>query len=509
MILGAAIRRAPGGFLWLFAHELRIAWRSLGQRALRKVWPILLIAVLPTGLGILAAVGLASLPHHAPDAITLNIASIVLAGLGLIMLPPAVAGVLRTFHDRADLELLLSSPVPAGRVLAAKAVGLYASVAFPFLFLFGPFLLTSAVLGRPGMLGGLAMILVLATVATALAFLAARALYSVIGPRGARPVLQVGAALLGGIVFLGFQAQNIAPETSRRIAHALLHAPAPPTPLDWPARAALGAPGPIAGMLVLAAVGAWGATRVAARAIAEPATDRPRARRLTEGTPRFATGLTRIMVMKELRLLARDPELLAQVTLRLVFLIPVVALVFRGGATGFDAPRLAAAATALAGFLASSLGWLTVCAEDAPELLAAAPVPHARMQRAKWLAACAPPVALAMIPAAFAAAIDPWAGLVGAAMAAVTSASAAALQGWYGKPAPRKAFRQRQRAGLVLGIAELIMVGAFSGTALLIARLSPLALLPALVAGGIIYAANVGREEAAMKRARGPVLAIS
>ncbi len=505
MIFGSAVRRVPGSFPWLFAHEMRLAWRALGRRALRKMWPMLLLGLLPAVLGILAAIGLSQLPNRAPGAAAINIVSLILAGVGMIMLPPAVAGVLRTFHNRADLDLLLSAPVPPGRVLAAKAVGLYASVALPFLFLFGPFLLASAVLGRPGLLGGLAMILVLAVVATAIAFLAARALYRAIGPRGARVVLQVGAGLLGAVVFLGFQAQNIAPATARRLGGALLHSRAPPVPLDWPARAALGAPGPLVAMLGLAAIGAWGATRIAARVIVEPPTDLPRARRLAEGTPRFASGLTQILVGKELRLLARDPELLAQVTLRLVFLIPVVALVFRGGANGFDAPRLAAAATVFAGFLASSLGWLTICAEDAPELLAAAPVLAGQVRRAKWIAACAPPVMLALIPAAIAARIHPWSGAIAVVMATVSGASAAALQGWYGKPAPRKAFRQRQRAGWVLGFAELVMVGAWGGAALLLARLSPLALLPALIAAAIVYAAGEGREEAEAKRVREPV----
>ncbi len=504
---GAAIGRRPGSFVWLFAHELRLALRGLGRRTFTKVWPILLLALLPTTIGILAAIGLATLPDRAPDAVAINIVSLVIAGVALVMLPSATANVIRTFHDRADFDLLLAAPVPPRRVLAAKAIGLYAAVAVPFLFLFGPFLLASAVLGRPGMLGGIAMILVDAVIATALAFAAARALYRLIGPRAARTVLQIGAGLLGAVVFLGFQAQNIAPQTARRLGHALLTASAPPTPFDWPARAALGAPGPLVAMLLLAAAGAWAATRVAARMIVTAPTERTRARRLPEGTPRFLSGLTRIMVVKELRLLGRDPELLGQITLRLLFLIPAIALVFRSGSHGgnVDAPRLAAAATVFAGFLASSLGWLTVCAEDAPELLAAAPVPPARMRRAKWLAACLPPALLAVIPAALAALLDRWAGVIALLMATVAAASSAALQGWYGKPAPRKAFKSRQRGGFVLGIAELVLVSAWGGTALLIARLSPFALLPALVACAIVYAGDAGRAEAEARRALAPV----
>ena len=513
MIGGAYVNRHPGGFWWLFAHEIRLALRSIKGGIGRKLLPALVLLALPTLGGVALAWALGHAPAFGRSPAAINIVSLLLCGVGLLMLPSAVANVIRTFHDRADFDLLLSSPVPASRLLAAKAVGLYVSVAAPFLIFFGPFLIASAFFGHAGLLGGLAMILVLGVVATALAFAAARALYRAIGPRGARVILQVGAGLLGAIVFLGFQAQNLAPQATQRLGYALLQSAAPPAPLDWPARAALGDIGPLALLLGLAAEGAWGATRLAARVILEPPTERTTMRRLPEGTPRFASGLTRIMVSKELRLLARDPELLAQVTLRLVFLVPAIALVFRGGGAhgenGFDAPRLAAAATVFAGFLASSLGWLTVCAEDAPELLAAAPVAAGAVRRAKWIAACAPPIALALIPAALAASLDVWAGLVALTMAGVSAASAAALQGWYGKPAPRKAFKVRQRGGLVLGLAELAMVGAWGGTALLIARLSPFALLPGLAAGAILYAAGEGREEAARKRSLAPVRATS
>ena len=510
-MIGRLAAKSPGSFAWLFAHELRLAFRAAGRGAWKRVWPLLILALVPIGLGILLAFVVAALPDGPPRPIVLNIVSLALGGIALVMLPTATANVLRTFHDRADFDLLLAAPIPPGRVLAAKAVGLYAAVALPFLFLFGPFLIACAVLGRPGMLGGIAMILVDAVVATALAFAAARVLYRLIGPRGARTVMQVGAGLLGACVFLGFQAQNIAPETAHRLGRALVHAAAPPTPLDWPARATLGAPGPLAALLLFAAAGAWGATRVAARMIVAPASERSRTRTLAEGIPRFARGLTRIMVLKELRLLARDPELLAQVTLRLVFLIPVVALVFRagGGAGGFDAPRLASATVLFAGFLAASLGWLTVCAEDAPELLAAAPVPEIELRRAKWLAAAMPPVLLALLPAALAVWLDAWSGAVALGVAALAAGSAAALQGWYGKPAPRKAFRQRQKQGFWLGLAETALAGAWSATALLTARLSLFALIPLLVAGAILYAAHAGREEAARKRAASGTLTIA
>ncbi len=488
-------RFAVGSFGWLLAHEIRLALRSLGggKGLFAKALPMILLALLPAIVGVPLAFALRSLPHGPPSPAALAIVGIALLGVTMLMLPNAAASVLRAFHDRNDLDLLLAAPVPPTRVLAAKSVGLYVGVAGPFVFLLAPFLIASAVLGHPRWLGGLAMILVVAVLATALAFVVARILYRLLGPRRARVVVQIGSGLLGAAVFLAVQARNIAPEQAARAADTLTHLGAPPPPFDWPARAALGAPGPLLAMLGLGALGAWGAARIAAGVLAEPMSDAPRARVLADDLkPKFRSGLTRIVVTKELRLLARDPEILAKVTLRLVFLIPVMALVFRG-ADGFDGARLASATTFFAGLLASSLAWLTIAAEDAPELLASAPVPGATVARAKRIAACAPPLVVAAVPALFAAARDPWAGLIAMTMAIIAALTGAALQQWYGKPAPRSTFMKRQRGAFATGLGEMLMAGGWAGTALLLARGSALAVLPALLAGGIFYAAADAR----------------
>ena len=486
-------RFRPGGFGFLLAHELYL-WRRVSPLS-RKILPLVIMLAVPVVCG----VGLAVLLAHVPDgklsprrahAVTVFI-SLGLAANFLLMLPSAATGALRVFHDRGDLDLLLSAPVPAARVLAAKTVGLYLSVAALSLGLFGPFLLARAVLGHPGALGAFVVLLALAAVAVALAFAAARALGRWLGATRARTIVQVLAGVLGAFVFLAFQLNNFAPESAHAIGRALVGA-AMPAPLDWPARAAMGAPGPLLAMLALGLAAAWASAGIAARLVADPPADRAR-RAAPAGPVRFAHGLTRVLVIKELRLVARDPELVASVTLRLVFLIPVVALVFRGGAAGFDPARLASAATFFAGFLASSLAWITVCAEDAPDLVAAAPVRSQPVLRAKLIAACVPPVALALVPALVAARFSPWAGFVAAMFAAAAAAAAGALQAWYGKPAPRKTFKTRQRGSFALGLAELALTTLMGATALLVARLSPLALLPGLLAAAIVYAAAEGR----------------
>ncbi len=491
-------RLAPGGFAWLVRHEVRLALRPARKGgATRFAWlgerlPLLLLTIVPALVGIALAFGARHLPD-APSPKLIGGISALFAGATLLMAMRAASYVLATFHDRADLDLLLAAPVPRARVLAAKATGVYAAVALPFVVLFAPFLLSAAVMGHPRWLGFLVMIGVAAVLATSLAFVTARTLFRLIGPRRARIAIQVGGAVLGGVAFLASQMANFAPGGAAALARALRHVP---PPLDWPARAAFGDPALLALFVALATVAAWGAARFAAGGLGEgAATGRSGA-----STPvrhralAFRGGATRVLVAKELRLLARDPELLAQILLRLVYLIPVAALVFRGDGSGaFPAGRLAAAATIFAGMLSASLAWLTVCAEDAPDLLDAAPLRAGVAARAKLIAACAPPLVIVAAPLTLLAWVAPAAGAAGLAMSVVAALTGALLQGWFGKPAPRRAFRQRQRSSLVLGVGEIVLAAAWSGVAALLARGSVWAIAPALLGATLMAGADAAR----------------
>ena len=104
--------------------------------------------------------------------------------------------------------------------------------------------------------------------------------------------------------------------------------------------------------------------------------------------------------------------------------------------------------------VAGSLVWLTVAAEDAPELIGCAPASAAAIRRAKLSAALAPLAALMTIPLIGLTALSPVAGVAavaGCAAAAVVSALVGfSLQ----KPAKRTTFMRRGSGSLVASIAE-------------------------------------------------------
>ena len=488
----------PGGFGWLLRHELRLALRGTGARVAwrRRAGPLLLLAAVPSAIGVALAIGLAWAAHGGrappPSTAVVGVAGAAVAGLLVLMVSTAALAVLRTFHDRGDLDLLLSAPVPPARVLAAKAVGVAVTVATPFTVLFAPFALTSAVLGFPRWLGGLVMVGVDATLATALAIGFVGRLFGALGARRARVAVQLGAAAIGGTVFLLSQSQSLAPGLAGRLFAAV--ARPWPTPFDWPGRAALGAPLPLAAMVGLGAAALGLAARRGGRDLVAAGDPGGGAAAARTTVVRFHPGLTRAIVVKELRLIARDPELISQIALRLVYLIPLAALVVRGSHGVDPGPALAAGATASAGLLASSLAWLVVAAEDAPDLLAAAPRAVATIARAKLIAATLVPAAVAGAAAlAAAATASAAAGAVTLGMGLVAAASAAQIQAWFGRPAPRSAFRRRQSGSFVVGVGEIVLAGAWSATATLLVRGSPWALAPALLAAMIVAGAIEAR----------------
>jgi ABC-2 type transport system permease protein len=464
---------------WLVRHELRL-WSRDGSLKLRTRAIIgVLVLVVPTLVGGLVAWrlrGVADVPRG-----SFGLAVAANAGLVLLMLSGASVYVLRSFHDRGDLDLLLAAPVPPRRVLAAKAMAVHASVALPLLTIFSPFLIISAVLGHPGWLGGIVMIAVTAVVATSLAFALATGLFKAMGARRARMVIQIGGGVFAAVVAIGGQLPNFAPGLFWRFAAWL--AAAPPPPLDLPARALFGDPLALVLMIGLAAALATAAAQLASGRMGRHGEAVDLGRIVTRSAAfrgRSRKGLLAVMFAKELRLLGRDPELLASVALQLAYMVPAFSLIFAGGAV--SPGRLAAACVLFSALLPSSLAWLTLCGEDAPDLIATAPVARGVIIRAKLLAACLPALMLVAGPVVYVMAIDARAGSIALLLAPVAAVAAGLQQYWLGRPQPRRAFRHRQRGSLLLAISEYIMAGGWAGAASLWAAGSAWSAAPLLLA---------------------------
>lgn len=474
--------RLPAASLpWLVWHDVRVKARSR-QGRLGRLVAMLLLAVLPVAAGIGFAWRTQRVPMLPVDAIGLTGAALLM--MLLVMISSAYAHVLRLGRDRGELELLLSAPVPVTRVQAARIAGVQAVVALPFLLLTTPYFLASAALGHWRWLAGPLVVVGIALVATALALMIASLLERLLGPRLATTVAQVVGVGLAALVFALGQAPNFAPRWFEAQLAALKTPP--PAPLDWPARALFGDPAPLIGMLALALVAAALATEFAAARL-EAAPPAPATEEKRGPAARFGGSPMGVLYGKELTLLGRDPELITQIGQQMVFMVPIVALIFADGR--ITPERMASAGVFLGGALASSLAWLMLCAEDAPDLIGCAPVTKAQAVGAKLAAVLTPPAVLVLALALVVTWRAPLAAALMLPMALLAALSTSAMQAWTRAPARRSAFRHRYRSSLLMAVGEFVVLGALAAATRLILAgswwsLAALA-VPALLLAGV------------------------
>jgi ABC-2 type transport system permease protein len=184
----------------------------------------------------------------------------------------------------------------------------------------------------------------------------------------------------------------------------------------------------------------------------------------------FSRSLVRLVLVKEWRLIARDPQLISQVLLQLLYLLPLCFVVFFKKETAL--PGMAAAMCFLCSSIAGSLGWIIILAEDAPDLLLSAPCRQATIRRAKLAAVMLPPLLLVVLPLGWLALSRPGPALLMAALitCAVGSAALAVLR--FGKPAPRGEFRTRGQGNLLGHLVEGLLGFGWAGVAFLLVWLA-------------------------------------
>jgi len=503
----------PGGVLFLLRHEMLLTWRNFrasgkGRHVRRAIFYSLMATFLGFGGYWVARILSAFEPQ--PTPIMLGIVGAVFAILVSIMLAQALMLITESLYQRGDLDLLLASPVPAWRVLTVRMSAIAINVGVFYLILTAAVFVWLPSLGGWAWLSFAPSILLLTLFSTALGLMVARLLFWLIGPRNTRVVAQILASVIGAAFFIASQLPRLLEEDETRsqamrelFERLIAFFSDAASPLSLPARAAfgIGADGALWAASVLALYAAavwWYAAGFAADAAAISGLGAPRRRR-ARGVRSMRGGVMATLVNKEWRLLRRDPLLLSQILLQLLYLLPLF-LVFgtRLGDDGFD--RFAAAGFA-SGFvllvtsLAASLAWLTVSAEDAPDLLASAPVSRNRIERAKALAAGIPAAALLLPPAVGASiVVTPMTGfwLLLGGVAAILSTCFIAI--WHQTPGNRKEFRRRTRGSLMLNLGRsFVALGWIGATALAVSGWALAAIVPALISLGLVLALHESR----------------
>lgn len=476
--------------LWrtLLVHESRLFrrgfepfWRGSKRKTLGRARLVLnivaaLVFVHAAGFGVVQA-----LPLRWDDTPILRIGALVaLLLLATWLISAAMTRIVTAFYERRDLDLLLSSPVDAGLVLAVRVAAVIVSVWALFALFIYPMLNTALLLGRFWMAPYYVLLPLLAMLATAIALFVSGVVVRLLGVRRARVALQIVAALSGALIYLVSQAASFVPEDTRRALFAWVTRQTRDADASWIATSAIALlrgdasawlvfPWLCAAALALA-LRATRARFLASAQAPEAGTrgatlsDAAYARRLARG---FAQRAPVRLLIKEWTLLLRDPRLLTQVALQLLYLLPLVFLSFGHGASAvtLGPSALAAGSVALAGTLAAALAWLTVSGEDAPDLLAASPLAPLAILTAKLLAAVLPPLALAWLVGVGMARSDVVAGLVVAVYATLACTSAALIATAHPLPGKRSDFQRRARGNVLIAIVEQLGYLAWAGAA--------------------------------------------
>lgn len=486
-----------GTVAWFARHELRLAWRdwiwllSGGRR--RRLYAVALglaaFVLFMHGFAY-AIVSSFTNPAAPPDRRMLAVIGGTMALYGSLMLSQGLEAVTRAFYTRGDLDLILSSPAAAARLFSVRIMAMTGSIAVMSLFLAGPAIDVLALLGGAHWLSAYGVMAALAMAAIVISVLTTMLLFAAIGPKRTRLMAQIIAAVAGAGFVIGLQILAIlSAGTMSRIG--FLHSDAvsarlpPSDSLVWlPARAAAGNwldLGIVLGVatVMLAATIRFCAPRFGALTLSTAALSEGSARPRRRRSGFCPTSPAQALRRKEWMLLRRDPWLMSQSLMQLLYLLPAFFLLsqsFYGH--GLHATVLVPVLIMAAGQLAGGLAWLAVSGEDAPDLIGSAPITPARVWRAKAEAVAGvlvlffgPAVLLLVI-------LDPALGLAAFFGIVTAAVSASLIQFWFRAQAKRSLFRRRHVSSRIATFAEAFSSLSWSSAGA-VALVSPwLALFP-------------------------------
>jgi ABC-2 type transport system permease protein len=490
--------------MWFAGHELRLAWREmLGMLTAGRRWRarsasiLMLVFVLFLHLPAYAVVGrFADVQTPLDQSTSIVITASIFLAWALI-LSQAIESVTRVFYARADLDLIVSSPVVLTNVFSVRIAAIAVTVTLMALLLATPFIDVLVIGGGLRWFSAYAVVVTMGLSASAFAIAITVGLFKLCGPAKTRLVAQIISAVTGAGFVIALQvAAILSYGTLSRFAvltsdAAAAFAPLPDSMVWWPARAMLGDIVTLlpllAGSLILLGV---------AMAVFSPrfsdyvASVSPlsQVRRNIPIRPFRPASRRKALRRKEFLLLQRDPWLISQTLMQLLYLLPPALMLWRSFGEGAGAfIVLAPVIVMAAGQLAGGLAWLTISGEDAADLVTTAPLPANSVISAKI------EVVLILIVAVFtpliaALALVSWELATVTALATIVSAaSATSIQLWFRVQARRSQFRRRQTSSRIATFAEAFSSIGWAATAAL-ALVVPIAAAIAAVITACIMA---------------------
>ena len=490
-----------GSFLWLVRHDIRLSWRGFSHMfATFDTTRGLLLAVAALIALHLVAWPIAALlaPNVDETIATGQTGTIVTVALSVLawMVAQGLIGASRALFARSDLELLLGSPLDAVTVFGARALAIATSTFGSVGLLVLPTVNIGALLGRPSWLFIYPALIVLALVGTSVGLLFAMATFHYVGPRRARLVSQLVATFIAGGFVLGVQVWLLLPEAIQATLATAASA-------VWGNDSQLSAPvarlvaGDIQTVLLVtaASMALFAATvrllagpfaRATLSAAGAPADGR---RALDVEQPlRFSAGFGSALRRKEWRLLLRDPGIYGQLTLQIIYTLPVAVLLMRSNQELPPGLAVASAVVVIAAQVSASLAWIAVSAEEAPELLATAPARAGRIDRYKLSAIAVPVFVVVAVPTIGLAFASVRVALLTLVISALAATSTALLNLWHPMPGNRRGMLRRHQQSKLVALVEHALAVIWAIGIMIAIHSAWFTILPLVVVAAILSA---------------------
>jgi ABC-2 type transport system permease protein len=491
---------------WFAGHEIRLARREwLAMMTAGRRWRGRNMAI-----GLIAFAALMHLPAYAVvgrfteiraplDKTSLIVITTSIFLAWALLLSQAIESVTRVFYARADLDLIVSSPVALPTVFAVRIAAIAVTVTVMAVLLATPFIDVLVIGGGPRWLAVYGVVIAAGLSATAVAIAVTVALFRAFGPGRTRLVAQIFAAITGAGFVISLQISAILSfGTLSRFTLLTSDAAASLAPdigsVVWLPALAIVGDGNALGFMLGGSLVMLGVTIAifAPRFADYVASAAPKiASNSGIDNARPFRGATRrkTLRMKEFRLLRRDPWLVSQTLMQLLYLVPPALMLWRSFAGSSTAIVLLAPVIVMAaGQLAGGLAWLAISGEDASDLVATAPLPTSSVIGAKIevvLIVIGVVFAPLIIPLAFASPMLAGITAIGVTLAA---ASATAIQLWFRVQARRSQFRRRQTSSRLATFAEAFASIGWAATAALASLIPVLAVMTGLMTACMLAA---------------------
>ena len=419
----------------ILRNDLRLLWRDL--KASR--WKDFLNVGLAVVLFLVAnavSIALFFAFRHQPALGTETIAWFF---FGFIMLGAAMNHSIRVLFERADFDLLLASPVSPRAILLARLLTMTIGAALSVAIFLLPLLHGAILAVSWHYLAGYAVWLLLSCAVASGGVWFTLLLVKWLGPQRARIWAQVVAAILGAGIYLITQiGQFLHGDAQARFFDAagrILSQPA----FSFVSQAARGAWPSLAILAVVTALFGALTTRLLARmfitGVQEAGGISPGKKRGDTRPYVFVDGVMRATFWKDLRLIVRDPLLLAQILPTALYLLPAFFAFSRWGGVALLAPLTLVIATQFSSMLTT----VAAAGEECWDLIRMSPTQEIKLRRAKMGAGMVLPLIFATVLGAVLGGLGrPWLALFTLVLSTATAAACAWLQVTKIKPTPRR-----------------------------------------------------------------------